>query len=72
MWFLVLTFRSMPCGTPSWKYDVFLSFRGEDIRTNFPDHLYKDLDDKGINTFIDRQLTRGEGISLTLLQTIEE
>ncbi|CAN6563496.1 unnamed protein product [Malus baccata var. baccata] len=35
------------------------------------DHLYKALVDKGINTFIDRQRTRGEEISLALLQAIE-
>ncbi|RXH88312.1 hypothetical protein DVH24_042383 [Malus domestica] len=57
---------------PSWRYDVFLSFRGEDTRTSFTDHLYKALVDKGINTFIDCQLTRGEEISLALLQAIEE
>ncbi|TQD73785.1 hypothetical protein C1H46_040695 [Malus baccata] len=56
---------------PSWRYDVFLSFRGEDTHTNFTDHLYKALVDKGINTFIDRQRTRGEEISLALLQAIE-
>ncbi|RXI06342.1 hypothetical protein DVH24_018384 [Malus domestica] len=57
---------------PSWKYDVFLSFRGEDTRTNFTDHLYKGLVDKGIHTFIDRQLSRGEEISPALLKAIEE
>ncbi|XP_050150745.1 disease resistance protein RLM3-like [Malus sylvestris] len=57
---------------PSWRYDVFLSFREEDTHTNFTEHLYKALDDKGINTFIDRQLTRGEEISPALLQAIEE
>ncbi|CAN6563628.1 unnamed protein product [Malus baccata var. baccata] len=58
--------------TPSWSYDVFLSFRGEDTRTNFTDHLYKALDNNGIHTFIDRQLVRGEEISPALLQAIEE
>ncbi|TQD93690.1 hypothetical protein C1H46_020694 [Malus baccata] len=58
--------------TPSWSYDVFLSFRGEDTRTNFTGHLYKALVDKGIHTFIDRQLVRGEEISPALLQAIEE
>ncbi|CAN6699097.1 unnamed protein product [Malus baccata var. baccata] len=58
--------------TPSWRYDVFLSFRGKDTRTNFTDHLYKALDNNGIHTFIDRQLVRGEEISPALLQAIEE
>ncbi|CAN6563493.1 unnamed protein product [Malus baccata var. baccata] len=57
---------------PSWKYDVFLSFRGEDTRSDFTDHLYKGLVDKGIHTFIDRQLPRGEEISPALLKAIEE
>ncbi|RXI06310.1 hypothetical protein DVH24_018352 [Malus domestica] len=57
---------------PSWEYDVFLSFRGEDTRTNFTDHFYKALDDKAITTFIDRQLKRGEEISSALLEAIEE
>ena len=29
--------------TPRCTYDVFLSFRGEDTRDNFTDHLYTDL-----------------------------
>ncbi|XP_028945511.2 disease resistance protein RPV1-like [Malus domestica] len=57
---------------PSWKYDVFLSFRGEDTRTNFTDHFYKALHDKAITTFIDHQLKRGEEISPALLEAIEE
>ncbi|CAN6563529.1 unnamed protein product [Malus baccata var. baccata] len=57
---------------PSWKYDVFLSFRGEDTRTNFTDHFYKALDGKAITTFIDHQLKRGEEISQALLEAIEE
>ncbi|XP_016649669.1 PREDICTED: TMV resistance protein N-like [Prunus mume] len=56
----------------SSPYDVFLSFRGEDTRTNFTDHLYKALSDKGIYTFIDRELTRGEEISPALVRAIEE
>ncbi|KAM5586447.1 disease resistance protein RPV1 [Rosa sericea] len=59
-------------GTRSWTYDVFLSFRGEDTGTNFTDHLYHALLRKGINTFIDDQLIRGEEISPALLKAIEE
>ncbi|XP_042979966.1 disease resistance protein RUN1-like [Carya illinoinensis] len=36
-----------------WKYDVFLSFRGEDTRNNFTAHLYVALVQKGINTYKD-------------------
>ncbi|XP_048431348.1 disease resistance protein RUN1-like [Pyrus x bretschneideri] len=57
---------------PSWKYDVFLSFRGEDTRTNFTDHLYNALVNKRIKTFIDRELRRGEEIAPALLKAIEE
>ncbi|XP_024192843.2 TMV resistance protein N-like [Rosa chinensis] len=55
-----------------WKYHVFLSFRGEDTRNNFTGHLCSALRQKGINTFMDDELERGEDISTSLLQTIEE
>ncbi|KAJ9166957.1 hypothetical protein P3X46_021646 [Hevea brasiliensis] len=54
------------------KYDVFLSFRGEDTRYNFTSHLYKALRGKKIKTFIDNNLKRGEEITPGLLRTIEE
>lgn len=58
--------------TPRWTYDVFLSFRGEDTRRNFTDHLYAALNRKGIFTFRDdEQLERGKAISLALLKAIE-
>ena len=54
------------------KFDVFLSFRGEDTRAGFTSHLYAALNRKQILTFIDYQLVRGEEISASLLRTIEE
>ncbi|XP_050131441.1 TMV resistance protein N-like [Malus sylvestris] len=57
--------------TPSWTYDVFLSFGG-DTRTNFTDHLYQALVRHGIHTFIAHsELPIGEQISQTLLEAIE-
>ncbi|XP_056163598.1 putative disease resistance protein At4g11170 [Syzygium oleosum] len=54
-------------------YDVFLSFRGKDLRNNFISHLYKALDQNGIYTFIDsEELRRGDQISPALMKAIEE
>jgi hypothetical protein len=59
--------------TPRWTYDVFLSFRGEDTRNNFTDHLFDALKQKGIFTFRDdEKLERGQSISLELEKAIEE
>ncbi|KAM7508177.1 hypothetical protein LguiA_018630 [Lonicera macranthoides] len=56
-----------------WTYDVFLSFRGEDTRKNFVDHLYTALGDRGIYTFKDdNNLKRGQSISPELIKAIEE
>ncbi|XP_034691602.1 disease resistance protein RPV1-like [Vitis riparia] len=55
-----------------WTHDVFLSFRGEDTRYNFTDHLYNALVRKGIITFRDDQLPRGEKIAPELLNAIEK
>ncbi|XP_044475752.1 disease resistance protein RPV1-like [Mangifera indica] len=52
------------------KYDVFLSFRGEDTRDNFTSHLNAALCRRKIVTFIDDQLVRGDGISPSLLNAI--
>ena len=58
--------------THQWKYEVFLSFRGEDTRNNFTDHLYDALDRRGIITFRDEEgLKRGKSIS-NLFKAIEE
>uniref|UniRef100_A0A7N2R369 TIR domain-containing protein n=1 Tax=Quercus lobata TaxID=97700 RepID=A0A7N2R369_QUELO len=67
------TSSSVSSLTPRWKYDVFLSFRGEDTRNNFTDHLYAALQRKGIVTFRDEEgLEKGESISPALLKAIEE
>ncbi|XP_052293003.1 TMV resistance protein N-like isoform X3 [Citrus sinensis] len=55
------------------KYDVFLSFRGEDTRKSFTDHLYAALKNKGIFVFRDdKELEKGGSISPGLLKAIEE
>ncbi|XP_029127157.1 TMV resistance protein N isoform X2 [Cajanus cajan] len=54
-------------------YDVFLNFRGEDVRRTFICHLYQALDRKGIATFMDnKELKYGDELSPTLLKAIEE
>ncbi|XP_052195825.1 TMV resistance protein N-like isoform X1 [Diospyros lotus] len=64
---------SLPPGSRFRKYDVFLSFRGEDTRNGFVDHLYSALHQKVIFTFKDDlKLERGESISPALLKAIEE
>jgi hypothetical protein len=55
------------------KYQVFLSFRGEDTRKNFTDHLYKALVDAGIHTFRDDdEIRRGKNIELELQEAIQQ
>ncbi|PRQ59958.1 putative TIR domain-containing protein [Rosa chinensis] len=54
------------------KYDVFISFRGEDTRKIFVGHLYRALQQKAINAFIDSEgLSKGNKIS-ELLTYIED
>jgi len=56
----------------SYKYDVFISFRGSDTRNTFVDHLYAHLVRKGIFVFKDdKQLQKGESISPQLFQAIQ-
>ncbi|KAL9384181.1 hypothetical protein Peur_024507 [Populus x canadensis] len=55
------------------KYQVFLTFRGEDTRKNFTDHLYTALVQAGIHTFRDDdEIGRGENIKSELQQAIQQ
>ncbi|KEH23568.1 disease resistance protein (TIR-NBS-LRR class) [Medicago truncatula] len=54
-------------------YDVFLSFRGNDTRAKFISHLYTALENAGIYVFRDDdEIQRGDQISASLLQAIEQ
>ncbi|KAK9987256.1 hypothetical protein SO802_032207 [Lithocarpus litseifolius] len=67
------SFPSSSSSAARRKYDVFLSFRGEDTRYKFMGHLYEALIQKGIVTFKDdEKLERGKSISPELLKAIEE
>ncbi|XP_039157696.1 toll/interleukin-1 receptor-like protein [Eucalyptus grandis] len=58
---------------PERIYDVFLSFRGAELRRNFVGHLYQALNQNGIYTFLDNEeLERGDKISPMLMEAIEE
>nr|XP_012569148.1 TMV resistance protein N isoform X3 [Cicer arietinum] len=55
------------------SYHVFLSFRGEDTRKGFTDHLCASLERKGITTFRDdKDLVRGQVISKKLINAIQD
>ncbi|XP_010099047.2 disease resistance protein RML1A isoform X2 [Morus notabilis] len=55
------------------NYDVFISFRGEDTRSNFTSHLHSALCRAKIKAFIDENdLNKGNEISPTLSSAIKE
>ncbi|CAN6722889.1 unnamed protein product [Malus baccata var. baccata] len=54
------------------KYDVFISFRGEDTRRGITSHLHAALLQKKIETYIDYRLQKGEEIRPALLEAIEK
>ena len=63
---------SLSTSTLTYKYDVFVSFRGEDTRTNFTDHLITTLESKKIRVYKDdKNLPRGEFIWTELMKAIE-
>lgn len=46
----------------NYTYDVFPSFRGEDVRKIFFSHIQKEFQRKGITHFNDNEIKRGESI----------
>ncbi|XP_015160682.1 disease resistance protein TAO1-like isoform X1 [Solanum tuberosum] len=71
---IIIPSSSMPPPpSSSHKYHVFLSFRGEDTRKTFTDHLYSNLVQAGVNTFRDdEELRKGTEIRSELIQAIED
>ncbi|XP_057991419.1 disease resistance protein RPV1 isoform X2 [Hevea brasiliensis] len=63
---------STSSSAPPRKYDVFISFRGKEIRKRFLSHLFHSLVRKQIKTFLDESLDKGEEISPALLKIIQE
>ena len=59
--------------TSQWKYDVFLSFRGEDTRNTAADFVNYAFERRGFYTFKDdEKLEKGKTIKPELLKAIEE
>ncbi|MED6154890.1 hypothetical protein PIB30_000392 [Stylosanthes scabra] len=55
------------------RWDVFLSFRGEDTRDPFIAPLYHELQSRGVRAFRDNEgLERGDDIAPTLLEAIDD
>ncbi|CAH8345584.1 unnamed protein product [Eruca vesicaria subsp. sativa] len=65
--------RLMASASPSSKrqFDVFVSFRGADTRNTFTSYLRQSLHRKGIDTFFDEKLRRGQDLSV-LFERIEQ
>lgn len=56
-----------------YKYDVFLSFRGEDTRNGFTDNLYEALRKAGITTFRDdNEIQEGQELKPEIERAITE
>ncbi|XP_031380602.1 TMV resistance protein N-like isoform X2 [Punica granatum] len=55
------------------EFEIFLSFRGTDIRKTFTDYLYHSLIDAGLRTFRDNEELRvGEEIGPKLMKSIKQ
>ncbi|KFK25888.1 hypothetical protein AALP_AA8G175200 [Arabis alpina] len=55
----------------NWTHNVFPSFHGADVRKSFLSHFLKECRSKGIDPFIDNEITRGEFIGPELQKAIK-
>ncbi|CAL9227083.1 unnamed protein product [Arabidopsis halleri] len=62
----------MDSSSRSWRFNVFPSFCGEDLRKTFLSHFLKELKRKGISTFIDNEIKRSHSIAPELVQAIRD
>ncbi|KAL2340313.1 hypothetical protein Fmac_008253 [Flemingia macrophylla] len=59
--------------TPQVKYDVFVSFRGEDVRSEFLSHLTEAFQREKIKAFVDdKNLKREKKYGHHLLQQLKD
>ncbi|KFK22483.1 hypothetical protein AALP_AAs46524U000200 [Arabis alpina] len=63
---------SSSSSTPTWKYDVFPSFSGEDVRKSFLSHLLHAFKRIAIISFIDNGIERSHLIADELLLAIRQ
>ncbi|KAL9286797.1 putative TIR domain, AAA+ ATPase domain, P-loop containing nucleoside triphosphate hydrolase [Arabidopsis thaliana] len=56
----------------TWRYRVFTSFRGADVRKTFLSHLRKQFNYNGITMFDDQEIERSQTIAPALTQAIRE
>lgn len=54
-----------------WRPQVFINFRGEDLRNGFISHLVRALEESGIRYYIDSDETRGASLEI-LFDRIKE
>ncbi|MCI37557.1 TMV resistance protein N-like, partial [Trifolium medium] len=54
------------------KYDVFISFRGEDTRRDFTAQLHRALSDRNIESYIDYNLVKGDEVGPALAKAIQD
>ncbi|CAL9237576.1 unnamed protein product [Arabidopsis halleri] len=56
----------------TWRYPVFASFHGPDVRKTFLSHLRKQFSDNAIMMYDDQGIERSQIISPSLMQAIRE
>ncbi|KAK7405242.1 hypothetical protein VNO78_06441 [Psophocarpus tetragonolobus] len=66
------TASASSCITDTKKHDVFISFRGEDTRSNFTSHLHAALCRNNIETYIDYRINKGEEVWGQLVEAIKD
>ncbi|CAN7026669.1 unnamed protein product [Brassica oleracea var. botrytis] len=63
---------SSPSRPRTWRYSVFTSFHGPDVRKTFLSHLRKQFNTNGISMFDDQGIERGQTIAPELIRATRE
>ncbi|KAJ0265709.1 Disease resistance protein RML1A [Hirschfeldia incana] len=66
------SYSSSSSGPRTWKYRVFTSFHGPDVRKTFLSHLRKQFNINGISMFDDQGIERGQTIAPELTRAIRQ